>query len=52
MFDIDCAIGFIEVAKAAYQGGKTLKETAVEMGLLTPEQFDQWVRPENMVSPA
>ena len=41
-----------KVAKAAYQGGKTLKETAVEMGLLTPEQFDQWVRPENMVSPA
>ena len=28
---------------------KTLKETAIELNLLTAEQYDQWVRPENMV---
>ncbi len=41
-----------KVAKTAYSEGKTLKEVAVEMGLLTPEQFDEWVRPEKMVSPS
>ena len=29
--------------------GKTLKETAVELGLVTAEQFDEWVKPEKMV---
>jgi fumarate hydratase class II len=38
-----------KIAKTAHQTGKTLKQTAVELGLLTPEQFDEWVRPENMV---
>jgi len=37
------------IAKTAHKTGKTLKETAVELGLLTAEQFDQWVRPEKMV---
>lgn len=37
------------IAKKAYQEGKTLKEAAVASGLLTEEQFDEWVRPENMV---
>ncbi|HWX23884.1 MAG TPA: class II fumarate hydratase [Vicinamibacteria bacterium] len=37
------------IAKTALKTGKTLKETAVELGLLTPEQFDAWVRPEDMV---
>ena len=41
-----------KVAKTAYSEGKTLKEAAVEMGLLTAEQFDEWVRPEKMVSPS
>ena len=41
-----------KVAKTAYSEGKTLREAAVEMGLLTPEQFDEWVRPEKMVSPS
>ena len=41
-----------KVAKTAYKNGKTLKETAVELGLLTPEQFDAWVKPEDMVSPS
>ena len=36
------------IAKKAHKEGKTLKEAAVELGLLTPEQFDQWVRPEEM----
>ena len=41
-----------KVAKTAYIQGKTLKEAAVEMGLLSAEQFDEWVRPEKMVSPS
>jgi fumarate hydratase, class II len=38
-----------KIAKKAHQEGKTLKEAAVELGLLTAEQFDQWVRPEKMI---
>jgi fumarate hydratase class II len=38
-----------KIAKTAHKTGKTLKQTAVELGLLTAEQFDEWVRPENMV---
>lgn len=38
-----------KIAKKAHKENKTLKETAVELGLLTAEQFDQWVRPEKMV---
>ncbi|HXB53464.1 MAG TPA: class II fumarate hydratase [Vicinamibacteria bacterium] len=37
------------IAKTAHKTGRTLKETAVELGLVTAEQFDQWVRPETMV---
>ncbi|WP_448514609.1 class II fumarate hydratase [Parathermosynechococcus lividus] len=37
------------VAKKAYSEQKTLKEAAVELGYLTPEEFDQWVRPEDML---
>ncbi|WP_426744972.1 class II fumarate hydratase [Myxococcus faecalis] len=36
------------IAKKAHKEGKTLKEVAVELGLVTAEQFDQWVRPEKM----
>ena len=39
-----------KIAKKAYQEGKTLKVTAVELGLLTEEQFDQWVQPSAMVN--
>jgi len=28
-----------------------LKEEAIKLGYLTAEQFDQWVRPENMLRP-
>jgi fumarate hydratase class II len=38
-----------KIAKTAHKENKTLKATAVELGLLTAEQFDQWVRPEDMV---
>jgi fumarate hydratase class II len=37
------------VAKAAHESGKTLRETAIELGLVTPRQYDEWVRPERMV---
>ena len=38
-----------KIAKTAHKEGKTLKQTAVDLGLLTPEQFDEWVKPEDMV---
>ena len=41
-----------KVAKKAYAEDKTLKETVVELGLLTAEEFDAAVRPENMVGPS
>jgi fumarate hydratase class II len=40
-----------KIAKHAYKIGKTLKEAAVELGILTAEQFDQYVRPEDMINP-
>lgn len=38
-----------KIAKKAHKENKTLREAAVELGLLTSEQFDQWVVPGNMV---
>ncbi|MBB5638379.1 fumarate hydratase class II [Pedobacter cryoconitis] len=38
-----------KIAKAALADNKSLREAAVGLGLLTNEQFDQWVRPENMI---
>ena len=38
-----------KIAKKAHKENKTLKEAAVELGLVTPDQFDLWVRPEKMV---
>lgn len=38
-----------KIAKTAHKENKTLRETAVELGLLKPAQFDEWVRPEKMV---
>jgi fumarate hydratase class II len=37
------------IAKNAHKKGLTLKESAVALGHLTPAQFDEWVRPEDMV---
>jgi|SRR5262245_31938215 len=38
-----------KIAKHAHKTGKTLKEAALELGLVSADQFDQWVRPEDMV---
>ena len=40
-----------KVAKKAYAEGTTLKAAAMALELLSEEQFDQWVRPEQMVGP-
>lgn len=37
------------IAKKAHKEGTTLKKAAVSLGLLTEKQFDEWVRPEDMV---
>jgi len=38
-----------KIAKNAHKKGTTLKESAIELGLLTAEEFDAEVKPENMV---
>ncbi len=38
-----------EIAQTAHKEGTTLKEMAVKLGYVTPEQFDEWVIPGNMV---
>jgi fumarate hydratase class II len=38
-----------EIAQTAHKNGSTLKETAIQLGYLTAEEFDAWVRPEEMV---
>ena len=38
-----------KIAKKAHKEGKTLREAALELELLTNEQFDQWVVPSDMV---
>jgi fumarate hydratase class II len=38
-----------EIAQKAHKEGTTLKEMAVQLGYVTPEQFDEWVIPEDMV---
>ena len=40
-----------KTAKKAHKEGTTLKEAAISLGLLTEEQFTQWVRPEDMLGP-
>ena len=37
-----------KIAKTAYQNGTTLKEEAINLGYLTGEDFDAWVKPEDM----
>ncbi|MGC9328521.1 MAG: class II fumarate hydratase [Candidatus Hinthialibacter sp.] len=39
------------IAKHAHQENLTLKEAAVQLGFLTGEEFDQYVRPEKMIGP-
>jgi len=38
-----------EIAKKAHKEGLTLKASALKLGYLTEAQFDEWVRPEDMV---
>ena len=38
-----------EIAQKAHKEGTTLKEMAVKLGYVTPEEFDQWVDPSKMV---
>jgi fumarate hydratase, class II len=38
-----------QIAKKAHKEGTSLREAAIATGFVTAEQFDQWVRPEQMV---
>ena len=38
-----------EIANTAHENGTTLKEEAVRLGYVTPEQYDDWVKPEQMI---
>ncbi|VAW15672.1 Fumarate hydratase class II [hydrothermal vent metagenome] len=40
-----------KIANKAYTDNLTLKEAALELGLLTEQQFDEWVNPKNMIGP-
>ncbi len=40
-----------KIAKTAHANGTTLKEEAINLGLLTAEEFDKYVRPEEMIAP-
>lgn len=40
-----------KVAKNAHKKGLTLKQSTLELGVLSEEEFDQWVRPETMIGP-
>lgn len=40
-----------KIAKTAHKEGSTLKETAIKLGYLKAEEFDKWVRPEDMLGP-
>ncbi|TGM46202.1 class II fumarate hydratase [Leptospira vanthielii] len=40
-----------KIAKTAHKEKSTLKEAGIQLGILTAEQFDEWVKPEEMVAP-
>ena len=40
-----------KIAKNAHEKGITLKESAIESRFLTEEQFDEWIKPEDMIGP-
>jgi fumarate hydratase class II len=40
-----------KVAKKAHKEGTSLKQAALALGLLNAKQFDEWVRPEDMLGP-
>ena len=39
------------IAKTAHKNGTTLREEAVRLGFVSPEQYDRIVRPEKMIAP-
>jgi fumarate hydratase class II len=41
-----------KIAKTAHKNGTTLKQEALALGLLTEEQYHEWVRPEDMLGPS
>ena len=43
--------GAAKIAKHAHSSGSTLRESALELGLVTNDQFDQWVKPREMIGP-
>ena len=40
------------IAKTAHKNGTTLKQEAVNLGILSQEEFDSYVKPENMIKPS
>ena len=40
-----------KIAKTAHHNGTTLREEAIKSGILTAEEFDEWVVPEDMIAP-
>jgi len=40
-----------KIAKTAHKNGSTLKQTAIDLGLLSTEEFDKYVIPQDMISP-
>lgn len=40
-----------QIALKAWRDGSTLKEAALQLGFLTEEEFDRWLRPEDMLAP-
>ncbi|ABB44327.1 fumarase [Sulfurimonas denitrificans DSM 1251] len=40
-----------KIAKTAHKNGSTLKQTAIDLGLLSAEEFDKYVIPKDMISP-
>lgn len=40
-----------QIAKNAHKEGLTLKESAIQSGYVTEEQFEEWIKPEDMVDP-
>jgi len=41
-----------KIAKNAHENGLTLRQSAIELKMLTNKEFDEWVRPEEMIGPS
>ena len=50
-FTTNCVVGIKATAKKAHKDGTTLKEAAMSLGIVTAEEFDEYVRPETMLAP-